>query len=71
MLEALGKAGRLCTARTVELSTGDVILCTREAGHYAPADKASWRAAEPGGWHVANAFIWDDSSAYSHPHVAV
>lgn len=47
VLEALGKAGGLCTARTVELSTGTVILCTREAEHYDPADKPSWSEGSP------------------------
>ncbi|MFF5308134.1 hypothetical protein [Streptomyces massasporeus] len=32
VLEARGKAGDPCTARTVESSSGDVITCTREAG---------------------------------------
>ncbi|MFE2750341.1 hypothetical protein ACFXKX_39765 [Streptomyces scopuliridis] len=41
VLEALGKADSLCTARTMELSTGDIILCTREAGHYDPDDGPS------------------------------
>ncbi|MBL3671763.1 hypothetical protein JL475_39190 [Streptomyces sp. M2CJ-2] len=49
VLEALGEAGGLCTARTVELGTGDVILCTREARHYDPADKPSWKDGRPGG----------------------
>ncbi|MFB7632296.1 hypothetical protein ACFC0M_15265 [Streptomyces sp. NPDC056149] len=74
VLEALGEAGGLCTARTMELSSGDVILCTREAGHYDPDDLPGWKRGKsdgtPGGWHVANASIWDDSAAYSHPHVA-
>ncbi|MCX4640366.1 hypothetical protein OG775_35565 [Streptomyces platensis] len=47
VLEALGEAGGLYTARTVELSTGDIILCTREAGHYDPADKPSWSRESP------------------------
>lgn len=75
VLEALGEAGGLCPARTVELSSGDVILCTREAGHYDPDDLPGWKRGKsdgtPGGWHLANASIWDDSAPYSHPHVAV
>ncbi|MGW2512138.1 hypothetical protein ACWC0A_22585 [Streptomyces scopuliridis] len=35
--------------RTLELSTGDIILCTREAGHYDPADRPSWKGGKPGG----------------------
>ncbi|MFH8681171.1 hypothetical protein [Streptomyces lydicus] len=38
VLEALGEAGGLCTARTVEMSSGHVIVCTREAGRYDPDD---------------------------------
>lgn len=75
VLEALGEAGGLCTARTVELSSGDVIVCTREAGHYDPDDLPGFKRGKsdgmPGGWHLAGASIWDDSAAYSHPHVAV
>ncbi|GAA1923557.1 hypothetical protein [Streptantibioticus ferralitis] len=68
VLEVLGEAGGLCTARTVEHSTGDVIVCTREAGHSNPDDKPSWQEGKPGGWHHANVSMWDDSSASSHPH---
>ncbi|WP_166802855.1 hypothetical protein [Streptomyces sp. ICN441] len=63
MLEALGEAGGLYTARAVELSTEDVIVCAREAGHYAPEDKPSFEDGEPGGWHFAGASIWRDSGA--------
>ncbi|WNI14067.1 hypothetical protein [Actinacidiphila sp. ITFR-21] len=31
---ALGEADRLCSARSIKYATGDVIVCTREAGHY-------------------------------------
>ncbi|MFC9878004.1 hypothetical protein ACFVJW_00010 [Streptomyces libani] len=55
--EALGEAGGLCTARTVEMSSGDVILCTRGAGHYDPDDLPGFRRGRsdgaPGGWHLA------------------
>ncbi|MFD3505348.1 hypothetical protein ACFWWT_44895 [Streptomyces sp. NPDC058676] len=47
MLEALGEAGGLCTARTMELSTDDATLCTREAGHY--DDKPSRKDGKPAG----------------------
>ncbi|MFD5390795.1 hypothetical protein ACFWMG_38920 [Streptomyces sp. NPDC127074] len=70
-LEALGEGGGLCTARTVKLSTGDVILCTLEAGHYDPDNMPSWKDGKPGGWRFCNASIWDGSAAYSHPYVAV
>ncbi|CAM5658048.1 MULTISPECIES: hypothetical protein [Streptomyces] len=52
MLEALGEAGSLCTARTVN-SDGDVILCTLDAGHYDPDDKPPFKDGKPGGWHKA------------------
>jgi hypothetical protein len=39
VLEALSEAGGLCTAQTVELPTGDVIVCTHETGHYDPDNK--------------------------------
>ncbi|MER8091245.1 hypothetical protein ACIO6T_44155 [Streptomyces sp. NPDC087532] len=42
-----------------------------EAVAGAPADQPSWSEGKPGGCHLANASIWDDSSAYSHPHAAV
>ncbi|MFH8520366.1 hypothetical protein ACH4CE_35920, partial [Streptomyces gelaticus] len=69
-LEALGEAGGLCTARSVD-SDGDVILCTREADHYAPENVPPFRGGEPGGWHKAGASIWKDSGAASTPHTAV
>ncbi|WP_189602502.1 hypothetical protein [Streptomyces lateritius] len=64
VLEALGEAGDLCTARTVELSAGDVIFCTREAGHYDADDKPSFGDGKLGGWHVANRL-----SGTTHPHI--
>lgn len=70
MLEALGEAGGLCTARTVELSSRDVILCTREAGHN-PDDKPTFKDGEPGGWHKAGASIWNDLGAVCIPHAAI
>ncbi|MFI6951723.1 hypothetical protein [Streptomyces sp. NPDC050422] len=39
MLEALGEAGGLCTARTA-----DVIVCTLDAGHYDVDDKPPFPA---------------------------
>ncbi|MFE0654338.1 hypothetical protein ACFVZH_37970 [Streptomyces sp. NPDC059534] len=71
VLEALGEAGCLCNVRTVELSSGDVILCTREAGHYDPDDKPPFKDGKPGGWHQAGASIWSDSGAACDPHTAV
>ncbi|WP_329182313.1 hypothetical protein OG754_40725 (plasmid) [Streptomyces decoyicus] len=75
VLEALGEAGGLCTARTVEMSSGDVILCTREAGHYDPDDPPGWKRGKsdgaPGGWHLADGSIWSDAGAACYPHTAV
>ncbi|MEU8915547.1 hypothetical protein [Streptomyces nigrescens] len=75
VLGTLGEAGGLCTARTVEMSSGDVILCTREAGHYDPDDlpgwKRGWSSGTPGGWHLAGGSIWSDAGAACYPHAAV
>ncbi|MEV5242572.1 hypothetical protein AB0K89_26220 [Streptomyces cinnamoneus] len=75
VLEALGEADGLCTAQTVEMSSGDVILCTREAGHYDPDDLPGWKRGKsdgtPGGWHHAGGSIWSDAGAACTPHTAV
>ncbi|MFD0647313.1 hypothetical protein ACFQ2Y_50855, partial [Streptomyces malaysiensis subsp. malaysiensis] len=70
VLEALGEAGGLCTARTVN-GDGDVIVCTREAGHYDPDNKPSFKDGKPGGWHKADASIWNDLGAACIPHAAL
>ncbi|MER7990356.1 hypothetical protein ABTY53_32950 [Streptomyces noursei] len=71
VLEALGEAGGLCTARTVN-SDGDVVVCTREAGHYAPDDRPGFKRGKsggtPGGWHKAGPTTWSDSFAAATPH---
>ncbi|MDV9187654.1 hypothetical protein R6L23_05365 [Streptomyces sp. SR27] len=69
VLEALGETSGLCTAWTVESSTEEVIVCTREAGHYDPADRPLDR--DPSGWHLCNEMTWDDSARFSNPHKAV
>ncbi|MFE0379085.1 hypothetical protein ACFW1M_26660 [Streptomyces inhibens] len=70
VLEALGEAGGLCTARTAEMSGGDVIVCTRKAGHYDPDDlpgrKRGKSDGTPGGWHKAGASIWSDGRCGLH-----
>ncbi|GHG91452.1 hypothetical protein [Streptomyces glebosus] len=75
VLETLGEAGGLCAARTVEMSSGDVIFCTREAGHYDPDDLPGWKrgrsSGSPGGWHLAGGSIWSDAGAACCPHAAV
>ncbi|MFJ2676208.1 hypothetical protein [Streptomyces sp. NPDC087525] len=42
VLEAMGEAGGLCTARTRN-SDGDVIVCTPDAGHYDPDNKPPFK----------------------------
>ncbi|MFF7780361.1 hypothetical protein ACFZCG_38860 [Streptomyces tanashiensis] len=69
VLDALGEAGGLCTAQTEELSSGNIILCTHEAGHYDASDEP--KNGLPGGWHQCNTSVWNDSGAGSHPHKAV
>ncbi|GAB2823453.1 hypothetical protein GCM10027073_61810 [Streptomyces chlorus] len=75
VLEALGEVGGLCTARTVEMSSGDVILDAREAGHYDPDDLPGFKRGKsdgtPGGWHLAGGSIWSDAGAACTPHAAV
>ncbi|MDJ0465454.1 hypothetical protein [Streptomyces sp. H27-C3] len=75
VLEALGEAGGLCTARTVEMSSGDVIHCTRESGHYDPDDLPGFKHGKsdgtPGGWHLTGGSIWSDAGAACYPHAAV
>ncbi len=70
VLEALGEAGGLCTARTVD-NDGDVIVCTRDAGHYDPDDQPTFKDGKPGGWHKADASIWNDLGAACTPHAAI
>ncbi|MFF7335697.1 hypothetical protein [Streptomyces sp. NPDC008150] len=70
VLEALGEAGGLCTARTVD-SDGDYVVCTLDAGHYDPEDVPPFKGGEPGGWHKAGGQIWNDSGAAAIPHAAL
>ncbi|MGC5041032.1 hypothetical protein ACLQ2C_36455 [Streptomyces sp. DT73] len=70
VLEALGEAGGLCTARTVN-SDGDYVVCTLDAGHYDPDDKPPFKDGKPGGWHKADASIWNDMGAACIPHATV
>ncbi|MCX0247932.1 hypothetical protein [Streptomyces drozdowiczii] len=69
VLEALGEAGGLCTARTRN-ADGDVVVCALDAGHYDPANQPPARGGEPGGWHKADGSIWNDSGAAAIPHAA-
>ncbi|MFD7061560.1 hypothetical protein [Streptomyces sp. NPDC059906] len=68
VLEALGEAGGLCTART---RNGDVVVCTLDAGHYDPDDKPPFKDGKPGGWHKADASIWNELGAACVPHAAI
>ncbi|MFD4341823.1 hypothetical protein ACFWPP_32145 [Streptomyces anulatus] len=70
VLEALGEAGGLCTARTRN-ADGDVVVCTLDAGHYDPDDKPPFKDGKPGGWHKADASIWNDLGAACIPHAAL
>jgi hypothetical protein len=70
VLEALGEAGGLCTARTRN-ADGDIVVCTLDAGHYDPDDKPPFKDGKPGGWHKAGASIWNDLGAACIPHAAI
>lgn len=70
VLEVLGEASGLCTARTRN-ADGDVIVCTLDAGHYDPDDKPPFKDGKPGGWHKADASIWNDLGAACIPHAAL
>lgn len=70
VLEALGEAGGLCTARTRN-ADGDVVVCTLDAGHYDVDDKPPFTDGKPGGWHKADASIWNDLGAACIPHAAL
>ncbi|MGW0933291.1 hypothetical protein [Streptomyces sp. NPDC002644] len=63
VLEALGKAGGLCTARTRN-ADGDLVV-------YDPDDKPPFKDGKPGGWHKAGASIWNDLGAACIPHTAI
>ncbi|WP_223282298.1 hypothetical protein [Streptomyces sp. EAG2] len=47
VLEVLGEAGGLCTARTVN-SDEVYILCTHGVGHYDPDDQPPFKDGKPG-----------------------
>ncbi|MFD0371184.1 hypothetical protein [Streptomyces sp. NPDC127114] len=71
VLEALGEAGGLCAAREAEMSSGGVIFCTRARPGTTTrtTSRPSW-TEKPGGWHLADVSIWDNS-AYAHLHKAI
>ncbi|MGW5991009.1 hypothetical protein ACWFRT_29370 [Streptomyces anulatus] len=70
VLEALGEAGGLCTARTVN-SDGDYVVCTLDAGHYDPDEKPPFKDGKPGGWHKADGWTWNDLGAACIPHATL
>ncbi|MFF9691443.1 hypothetical protein [Streptomyces sp. NPDC014623] len=70
VLEALGEAGGLCTARTVN-SDGDYVVCTLDAGHYDPDDMPPFKDGKPASWHKADASIWNGLGAACIPHAAL
>lgn len=65
VLEALGEAGGLCNASTLN-ADGDRVVCCREAGHYAPQDQPA--GGGPGGWHRVGGVMWTDAGAATRPH---
>ncbi|MEV7862993.1 hypothetical protein AB0O86_30345 [Streptomyces hirsutus] len=70
VLEALGEASSLCTARTVS-SDGDYVVCTLGAGHYDPDGRPPFKDGKPGGWHKTDASVWNDLGAACTPHMAI
>ncbi|MFF0437534.1 hypothetical protein ACFYU9_35640 [Streptomyces sp. NPDC004327] len=70
VLEVLGEAGGLCTARTRN-ADGDVVVCTLDAGHYDPDDKPPFKDGQPSGWRKADASVWNGSGAACVPHAAI
>ena len=63
-LEALGEDKGLCTARTRDYDTGEVVICFRPAGHYDPDDEPSFTGRrDPGGWHRCGGQTWRDYPA--------
>ncbi|MFE4539392.1 hypothetical protein ACFRKB_30765 [Streptomyces scopuliridis] len=66
----LDEAGGLCAARTVS-SDGGVIVCALDAGRYGLDDKPLFKGGEPGGWHEADASIWNGSGAACIRHAAI
>lgn len=69
VLEVLGKAGGLCTARTVN-SDEDYILCTLGVGHYDPDDQPPFKDGKPGR-HRAGASTWNGSGVVCIPNAAI
>ncbi|WP_191889235.1 hypothetical protein [Streptomyces mutabilis] len=69
VLEVLGEAGGLCTARMVNSDEG-YILCTLGVGHYDPDGQPPFEDGKPG-WHRAGASIWNGSGAACIPHAAI
>ncbi|MFG2563727.1 hypothetical protein [Streptomyces sp. NPDC048496] len=70
VLEALGKADRLCNARTIEYSTGDVILCTRKASHYDPGGYDPLGETKSEGSHKCSTRTWIDDQPCNYPNTA-
>lgn len=74
VLEALGEAGGLCTARTrnadAERGRGRRGLHAR-CRALRPGRQAAVQGRKPGGWHKADASIWSDLGAACIPHAAI
>ncbi|MFI7104223.1 hypothetical protein ACIBK8_33390 [Streptomyces sp. NPDC050161] len=52
-------------------SDGDVIVCMLGAGHCAPDGKLPFKDGKPGGWHRADASVWNGLGAACIPHAAI
>jgi hypothetical protein len=44
---------------------------TLDTGHYDPDDKPPFKDGKPGGWHKADASIWNDLGGACIPHAAL
>ncbi|MFJ4873452.1 hypothetical protein [Streptomyces sp. NPDC088757] len=47
------------------------MVYTLVAGHYDVDDKPPFKGGKPGGWHKADASIWNDLSATCIPRTAI
>ncbi|MEU5591226.1 hypothetical protein [Streptomyces chrestomyceticus] len=69
VLEVLGEAGGLCTARRMN-SDEDYIPCALGVGRYDPDGQPPFEDGKPG-WHRAGGSIWNGSCAACVPHTAI
>ncbi|WP_331446598.1 hypothetical protein [Streptomyces xanthochromogenes] len=50
---------------------GTTSSASLDAGYYDPDDKPPFKDGKPGGWHKADASIWNDLDAACIPHAAL